>query len=712
MKRSIAVVGTVVMLAGIFLSGQTVSAAPHTGDAGEFSAFTITVGPQPFLVEFVSRNADHVARLDMEIYDDPGVRQQLVMAFGMTRQRSDGPWHDRLRRESSSRKPVLRATAPGVVRIAVEDYPEIAERWNVTSLPAYIIVSGKGKVLARREGMPTPSLFIAFIRDHIMPMSMPDTTAPSTVSSSPATYAAPPVPPIPVDNMVMVPWTAGAPREPVVTTTSPAESTVMSGYGREPLVQPAPASQPLPSGRNAAREPVVPAIAAGTRLDTVTSGRFTRSGAKEVFFEREFSSATLWTLDLKSSPDNVDIDLDVLDEEGNQLAHAEAPSGEEHIVIAVSAGKYKVRVFSFRDADIRATFELAERGVPLPADRIVPQLAGKALAVDEDRRVSTSDGYPSWIVFSAASPGRFKFTFAENDPEEYAFDVQAYNAAGEMIGTMKDDALVLETLTAGRIALKFMPEGSAGGSVLVHAAKHSEIDAGAVRTEIEAGSTKSGSVGGSAGLEKIYRIRMPRDARRGAGDAMYELVLSSDRAGADIDLEILKENGELVERSEGPTADETLRVTLQDGEERFVRVYVYRAIDPVPFTLMMKEAAAEAPARGTTPSRLNPPEDAPTLVAITPRLDRVGRNETDWYQFVPERSGLYNIMLDGGSTENDIDLAIHDADGTQMGISQNDHARESILTRLEAGQTFFLRVFAFQDSPGSEYKLWLQPLAQ
>lgn len=677
--------------------------------AKSLSSFTSSFSAGPFLVEFVSRCARNTDRLDREIYSTPLVRQWIQSAFAAAHQRLSGPWTAFLRRESNSRRPVTRSSVDGVIRIAVEDYPEIAEEWNISSLPTFLLIGPDGDVVARHEGMLSAEKYLVFLKEN-MPLMMSE-AAPQATEEPVITASTPPVAPasIPVANMVTVPWTAGAAREP----EAPSSEMRTAPMWREAEMPRVRETTAMPAMRaEAPMRPVEPAVAppapppVSPAQDTTTRGRFTRSGAKEKIIERSIDAPTLWTIDLSTTPDNIDIDLEIRNENGDRIALGEAPAGEEHVAVAVAPGRYKIRVFSFRDAEVAANFTVTEDRAPLPAGRIVPELSGEPMTLDEARRAEFSGTSPEWLVFSAASPGRFKFSFDDRDPEDLAFDAVVYSATGEKLGESRGDAFVVETLAAGRLAVKLTPRSAHGGSVDVKVSKHVELDAGSVRMEIAPGQAKTGSVGGSAGLEKIYRIRMPRSGA-------WNLMLSSDRAGADIDLEVLKDSGVLVERSEGPTASEEIRVEPSGAGALFARVYVYRSNEPVPFTLKMEPAAEEeeeAPTRRGPERRTAPPTDATGLSVGEPSRGRVGRNETDWFKFEPERDGLYTIILDGGSTMNDIDLAVHAEDGEQLAISQNDHAREAVIVKLEAGSPVFIRVFAFQDSPGADYKLWIQPI--
>ena len=246
-------------------------------------------------------------------------------------------------------------------------------------------------------------------------------------------------------------------------------------------------------------------------------------------------------------------------------------------------------------------------------------------------------GIGRWIRFGAPAPGRYRVNVRGAILPSQLLSINTVAADGSILGRGDAEGFTFETVRGGGIHLNLFTPRNLTATITVTRDRSVNLDA--IRESLRSGRDASGQVGGSAGLETLYRI-----APDGAGVWIFELEGNPEES--DIDLEILNSNGELIERSEGPAGRERIAVKIEAGEERIARVYVYRAETAVPFRLKMTQGTEEdltssGPGTGPTPTpdpAPVPPADAPLLRSNDQRMDAVGKNEMRWYRVEPTRS--------------------------------------------------------------------------
>jgi hypothetical protein len=689
-------------------------AANYGGDPISVAASNAAMATRLSVVEFVSSRADHARKLDVQIYPHPRVRQALLRSFVAQNPALPGLTTMSLMKNANSWRPVAKSSLRGVVRVAVEDYPEVHEAWHVTSLPTFFIVDQSGAIVSRHEGLPTPEAFASFLEAAAPPKIEPVAMAapPAAMATS---YATPSAAPVRVDNMVTIPWTPVAQPQDAATATatSAAPAAVPATSYAAAAAEPSPASVMQPVEPTIARTtpPSQPAARMERPVSETpierTEGAFRRGGQREFTYRRTLNGPTLWTLDLTGTPEETDIDLEVLDSTGRSIELAEAPQGREHIELAAAGGDYTVRVFAFREIANAVEFDLEESRRALPSDRVVPGTEKMSLTEDEVAEVELGEERSTWLRFAASQPGRYRFTVEQEDVRGGSITARAVSGDGRILGRERDDVVNIEVGAPGRVYLELAAStGYPTGTVRVGVKRNTEIDMSRVRREVAPGDRIEGRVGGDAGIESLYRIRVPE-----AGSWRFNLNGATE--GVDIDVEVLKPTGELVERAESPGPEETLRVSLAPGEERYARVYVYRAAGSVPFTLTLERASAdeeesEESEEESVEAPVVPPDDAAVLANARPEPGTVEQNGAVWYRIDPARDGLIVVLLDGGEIEEDIDLSVHKADGERIAISQSDESREAILIPSRRGEPIFVRVYAYGQSGGGRYRVWFQ----
>lgn len=377
-----------------------------------------------FVIEFVSRVAGHAEILDKTIYSDRSITNYLVGIGALRMQRSP---------------------APGVRRIFIEDHPELAEQWQISGLPTFIILDRNGEEIVRHEGIIEHDDYLELIGG--IPPAVPPVIA----------AEAPPAPmPVAVTDMVTVPWTAS-------TSSSSAPS--------------------------AAPEPI--------QAPTAFTGEFQNNRDTEFSYPREFSANTLWKIKLSGDPEDVDIDVAIRSEDGTVIALAEGPSSSEELSVAVRPGRYTLRVFMYRSSTTPAAFTVEETRMPLPTNRILPFHHAPAITVDDVRSVPAGDY--QWLRFIATQPGRYRFMI-HGDAEEAI----AVNSAGDVIGRAIRENVVVEMPAAGRIYLRIR----SARPVAVTVMRDTAINPSTATIMLEPEKTITGEVGGTV-IERLYRIRAP-----------------------------------------------------------------------------------------------------------------------------------------------------------------------------------------------------------
>lgn len=670
---------------------------------------------RPLAVVFTAAAPQGVANLAGILTRDPGLASTLAADFAPVPGRFVPLVHRVLRAELDSYRPLRTGAlrdrkllpARNVLVISVEEFPEVAAAYDVTGLPAYFVITSTGEIAARHEGELDALSWRAFlscaaecVAGTCAALPGGATAAPAPAASGPAAPAgAAATQPVPVANLVTIPWTGTPPVAPADPSTSSQPA---------PVSPSAPATPVAPSASTPPVAPSVPATA-GFPRDThhaVTRGTFRPEGDAEEVRERVFAAPGLWTIELKTTSGEGDLDVEVLGADDARLEVSEAATGDEKIELAVRPGViYKVRVYSFRDVEQPLGWRLSERVAPLASGRIAPGVEGEGIEDGGTIRVRVEPGTERWVRFQATRQGRYRFEVAGGP----GLDAVAVTSAGEVLGRLEQSGVVFAPPEQGRVHLRVTASNGAARTAEISVAQHTVVDPSSVREEVTPERGATGSVGGGAGDERFYRLAVP-------SDGTYDITLRGTGPSADasdIDLEILGSNGELIERSEGPASAESIRRELEAGGTYFLRVYAYRTENSVPFRLAVAEATGPAPRPtpdqpGPAPEEIRPPENTRILPAARPVADSVAQGQSRWYRIVPASDGLLAIFLDGGDVAEDIDLAVHKADGERVEVSQTESAREALLIKASAGVPLFLRVFTYGASDGAGFRIWYQ----
>jgi len=640
---------------------------------------------QPVLVEVVSKKTSLISNLN-EIYIDPLVSSVLRENY------FQGPFSklplsqssiitgERRVKEENSYLPAAIHPLAGVMRIAIEDYPEISSQWEIKGVPMFLIISPDGNISARHEGIMNAIEMSDFLKSGI-PEKVKEKE--SLYEQSEEVVSAPSVAPAP---LTAIPWREEMPREPVVNVAATAEPSSASAVSSQPI------NNAVSPKRNVIRD------------------EFIDSSTSEFLYERRFDAPTLCTLQLKTLPEDYDLDLEVLDAEGKTLILSEEKTGIEKIELAVGEGtSYTIRVFSFRGDPTGVKFELKENTAPLPNGRLIPSNERSEFATANaiSMRLLRNDDY--WIRFILTPMAKYKFSVDASNLRGGDVDLKIIMPNGILLSTVKssDGAQIADIPDAGRVFLLLSPaSGRPKGIVNIKAERYLEVDQNNVDKVLELGRSISDKVGGQNGSSKVYQLNIPQ---RGT----YDLNLAAENEDADIDLEVIKADGTLVTRSESPAGQENITIELDADEAYYARVYVYRNSTSIPFTLTLNEKIDTGYIEGNSnpePPAVNdvPPADATQLAESQKERGSIGANEFVWYRLVSDRDGLFAVFIDGDEDANDIDIALYKSDGTQLVISQTNFAREAILWDAKKGEEFFIKVYSYGVSQGGRFKVWYQ----
>ncbi len=703
--RRTAVIG--LSLALLALLGGRVAAEPG---AAVTASFLTPDDARPLAVVFTSAHDAAAADLAGAPTREPALADLLYSRFAPVPFRYVPLVPAALRSQVNTYRPLrtgaLRAgtmeSARHVLVISVEEFPEVAAAYDVTGLPAFLVIGASGDVVARHEGVLSPTEWLSFLASasssspaaEVAPLVTPMTV---TAAEIPQVAPQAATPPIPVANLVTIPWTGTAPATPVEPPVVMAAAAPSSEVAPATTVSPSTATATGAPGNEFPRD----------TDRAVTRGSFRRDRPSQRILERTFPRAGLWTIGLRTTRGEGDLDVEVLGPEDQKIEISEAASGDEKIELAVLPGVvYKVRVFSFREVEQTLSWRLTERIQVLDADRLAPGVDGEVIEEGATRNVVVAPGRPTWLRFLPARQGRYRFSLAGNAA---GVEAVAVNSQGQVLGRLDQGGLIVAPVDQKRVHVRLSVASGSSRSVEVGVAQYAAVDPGAVRGEVAPGRNASGTVGGGSGDEMHFRLRVP-------ANGSYDIALrGTGTTSADIDLELLKGTGEMLERSEGPAATETIRHELRAGEDYFVRVYAYRAEAPVSFQVSVATATGPAPGPGPRPDQpgpsaeeIRPPANTPVLPPARRQADSVTAGQSRWFKISPAADGLIAIFLDGGDVDQDIDLAVHKADGERIEVSQTESAREALLIKVRAGEPVFLRVFTYGASSGAGFRIWYQ----
>lgn len=599
------------------------------------------------LVEFASAGSAHSRSNFHLVHDDPAIAAIL-------------------RRHFAGRRHVF---------VSAEKHPTAFEEWRVTSLPTFIVLSSAGEEIARSEGRPASRQdFLRFLREALTRMEAMHAAAEPAIVQPTAPPAALPA----LENVAVIPWTAVAPTPIVARNLARAEERPAVGTRVEPL----------PQAANDA---------------SVTEGRFAPGGEREIVYNRKFTGNVLWTIELEAEPGDEDLDLKVETPDGEALETSEGGAASERIVMAAAAGvEYRLRVYAFRGVRRNVVYRLRESVAPLDADRLAPGAPEAAIGEDEEQEIAMTAGVGRWLRFGASAPGRYRVNARGAIIPAGLLSITAVTADGTILGRGDAAGFSFETVRGGGVYLALFTPRNLTAAITVTRDRSVNLDA--IRETLRPDREATGRIGSTAGLDNLYRIAPP-------GPGVWIFTLQGDPEDADIDLEIIDGDGEMLERSEGPVGEEQIAMRIEAGEERIARVYVYRAENMIAYRLTMTQGNEEdiaQPGHEQPPAPV-PPADAPLLTSDDRRQDSIGRNETRWFRVEPAADGLMAFFIEGEGEAGDIDLAIHRADGALLMTSQSNVATEAILLRVERGRPLFARVYAYGESEGGRFRIWFMP---
>ena len=493
-------------------------------------------------VDFVRRDDACTWRLDEEVYTDQRVIGVLMDNYSVgSSQRISARYERQSRLAASVRSPIVRpqrrpdgvliAQHPiqGCIRVAVEDYPDLAERFDVTTVPTFLVIDESGNVVARHEGFLTADRLESFLREAIPP--------------PPATEAA--AAPVPV-----------APVAP------------------------------------AARPAAVPGLEE-LSIGQARTGRITRATNRVEYLLPDGPRPVRLTLQTLTSNIDLDLAVLPLagGAEAASLAEGTSPNGTEEVVTDAT-GAVRVRVFYYGGelpeggvsftvgADTLAPAAGLSEATELPMGGPVWGRVGEGVW-ERYYSYTPPAGRPYTLRLAAAE------TTVDIDLE--VLDANGNLLARSNGGTGVEEIIRTEETASRRLArvYAYTPTEAANYTLSLTSGSNpmprpsGRTTPTAPSADIVVGTAATGRL--EAGGEMTYRFRVPRGG-------LFSFLLVGDEGAGDMDLAVLSTDGENLATSQGGAANEAILLRLEEGREVVVRVYAYALTTPSNFRVWIQSA--------------------------------------------------------------------------------------------------------------------------
>lgn len=512
------------------------------------------------LLEFVSRESGEIPAVN-GLYADPEVRRLLLLNVVLGRE-----WRS-LSGVSGFRggrhlRPGEEHPLSGVVRVVVEENADLAQELGVSGTPAFLLVSQEGFVTASPEGLPSPKAYADFL-DGIFP-DLVETPAENVDKSS--------TPALPGQFSPMPMSDKGATTRPVEDDGENSDEEEEDEDQEEEVAE---------SGLDG--------DASGSSIGEIDPSVMAEPAQRMV---REFSSPLLWTVEMNSDPEDIDLDLEILDPRGEMIAISEKVSGEERVSVAVSPDiPYTIAVYSIRRDIPPVTYRLHESTGPLPEDRIAPSpdpvhIAEPGTPVEFEMR----PGVDPHFRFLPMKAGTYRFFSDMTEVSGATFKYTVVNSAGEILGSSRTGEVAVDVESPGSLTFVIAsesgePAGMAEMSVEFAPGRPapSGVEETARIVPLLLGERAMGRIGGSDGRDAIFRIENP-------GSDECEIIVSGIDVECPVTLEVLSDGGALMERIDGVQDGEPISISPEESGDIYLRLYTLDREAETPFEIQLYRA--------------------------------------------------------------------------------------------------------------------------
>lgn len=643
--KKIGIRGLLVLSAALFATmDSSASAQPRAALEAHAARYN-----SPVMVIIVSRDDAYLSVL-AEVQGDPAISE---LALGLAPRVPKRLMSDFKHPLFNSYRPQIGLGWRGAVVLAVEDYGNIFREWGVISVPSFLALMPNGELIPLGSGKKG--------RDEIVEMFATAVAANRPTEPEPQRFAEP------------LPPAAPPTTQPRPSATQPYESARLS----EPKAEP---SFPRHREPEYPQEGVQPGTVRHEELFTEVIER-----------ERRFSDEMIWTIELETRTEGVDLDLAVYNESGDLLAVSESLTGQESLSLAVAPGHiYTYRVYSAEEEPVPSQVIIREVYQALPSGRTLPGPNATVIEEDVEVRLRSKTGERTQVRFTPTGPAEYRFRFVGGNAQ---FHTRLLDEEGRLLSVTEGNQILYTVDEPITLVLDIDRPSAFFGDVTVQVEKN--ISPRASVSNLTPGAILRGQLGGGDGVQQVYPIRVNE-----AGT--WRIALEGSEA-ADIDMELLTGGGQLLWRAESPDASERIDFDIAPDDDYRVRVYRYRGEGISEFALSMSHSSGAV---------VEPPDEDRTEILIPGRKirDRVGAQSEEWYTIIPSTAGMITIYLVGAAGTGDLDLAVYSSSGERLAISQAYSAEEAVLLRASAGEALRVKVFSYGESTGGEYTIWFGDL--
>lgn len=425
----------------------------------------------------------------------------------------------------------------------------------------------------------------------------------------------------------------------------------------------------------------------------------------------EFTAAETGSLTLSALFSHAagDLDIQLFDASGNLLAASDSVSDNEAITFdAVVGTDYILLVEGYLGAinSYDLTFE------PVTADRFEANdtlqtatgLGQVTTRVVNDLSISSGSDL-DYFTFTAGQTGQLDlsvlFSHAAGD-----IDVQVLDANGGVLASADsvtdNEALSLNVVQGSTYALAVNGFAGATNDYALALAISASDSNDSFDTATELGTSSDIDVNGVS-ISSSTDV----DFYEFTADQSGELTLSAlfTHSFGDLDLELFDAAGNRIAVSETVTDNESIIFNVESGETYFARVFGYEgAMNDYELSLEIDNAALYEPNDTfATAANLGTLSNGITIgdLEINSGVDQ------DYFAFTASSTGQLDLSALFSHAAGDLDLALYDAAGNLLSISETLSDNESLTFDVTANTTYVARVFGYEGATNS-YDLSLQ----
>lgn len=287
-----------------------------------------------------------------------------------------------------------------------------------------------------------------------------------------------------------------------------------------------------------------------------------------------------------------------------------------------------------------------------------------------------------------------------------------------MNGVDQVDALAGKIITGGRINAYNAIRGVAGE---MRPDRYENNDSMSQVDNQRAGVSNSANLGELYGDTVLSALNTVDDAedwfkfsmndRGGSGN---EVEIKFDGDEGDLNIDLYREDGTLIDRDTSGTRDVSLsgeaagtfyvRVWAPDGDQVNYSMTIKPSVD-------LADAYEENDSRNQVDGRTEGGFESPNLGYVTGNrvIDELNMldDTEDWYRFrmIDHGAGRNNVSISFNHSQGDLDLAVYRADGTLVGTSYSVSNGESVSLKGEAPGIYYVKAYGYNGATNPAYTL-------